>query len=156
MNQVPVGPVKLNSIKAGFHCPPCPFTVGLYQPGNFFCAECTGRLGLGVEWNGRRCNGRLRILSLAAGMAKLDGNLGALSMYCIGQSPVGFNMLIAPDPGILIGDPAIRMDSGHFYNNEPGTAHRAADVMNEMPIIWGSILLDYSVLAHRGHDYPIF
>ena len=155
MDQVTMRAMNLNRVESGFNSPARSFLEGLYEIFHFVSGECLGHFVMGTERDCRRGYRRLGILRLSAGMAELDTDLGSVRMHCFDNTAVGRNLIVVPDPGILIRYASVRMNARHFHNNEASTSHGTADVMHKMPIIRNPVPGLNGILTHRWHNNAV-
>ncbi len=108
-------------------------------------ATLVGRHAVPVETGVASVDGRL-----ASGMGQLHRDGSTLLMHEIGDPPPGRDVGVVPQPDVLRGDPAGRLDSGGFGDQQAEPADRTRTQVHQVPVIGHPVASAGHVLAHRG------
>ncbi|MNC57469.1 hypothetical protein D3C75_1071330 [compost metagenome] len=117
MNQVTVGAVQLNDIETSLNSPSYASLEFVHHIFHFRRCQLTRCFGFVIERDRGGGHRHRCIFGFASGMGNLNPHLGSIGMAGVYNSRQPGNMLIRPDAQIIIGNPAVRIYVGHFYND---------------------------------------
>jgi hypothetical protein len=90
---------------------------------------------------------------LAPGVVQLDARDRALGFHEPRDTGQGLDVVVAPDPEVGGGDPAVAGDRRRLDHDQGRAAHRPAAEMDQVPVVAQPFL--GAVLAHWGHHDPV-
>src|SRR5690554_4581885 len=152
MNQVTMGSMKLQNIKACFPGPACALPPVLNDGLDLGCCQ-----GMGSAHLWKRNAGRSHKL-ITPGFASAVGNLDAHYRTMFFAQPYqlaeALHMPVIPDSQAVVAEPAPFFHCGSFYNNQAYAADGPGPVVHTMPIS-DIAVLSGRIHAHGGHHNPV-